>query len=173
MNLLLSPHHDDAELFASYACLRYRPHVVVCFTGGTRYGATDVRQAETAAAMRILGCEWSALYEQTDRAAYLESLDPARVFAPMPEPDGNAEHNFVGELALDLWPDRVTLYTTYTPSGRTVVGDPVRVEAGWKDLKRRALACYVSQIAHPGTRPHFRRPLDEYLVSADVLQAVA
>lgn len=174
MNLLLAPHHDDETLFAAYTLLRYRPHVAVCFDGGTRYGATSVRQAETAAATKMLGCTWEALYEQGgDLMTALAPCDPEQVFAPMPESHGHAEHNIVASIASDLWPDRVVYYTTYTAAGRTVVGDPVPIENGWDVLKVRALACYVSQIAHRGTRPHFLRPLDEYLVGADALRAAA
>ena len=173
MNLLLSPHHDDETLFAAYTLLRHRPHVVVCFDGGPRYGMPKVRKAETAAAMGILGCTWEPLYGQGDLAGALKRFDPVRVFAPLPESRGNFEHNLAGTVAADLWPDRVTYYTTYTPEGRTTLGEPVLVEDGWEALKRQALDCYRSQIAHPGTRPHFFRPLDEYLVAADALRVAA
>lgn len=168
MKLLLSPHHDDAELFASYVLLRHRPFVAVCFAGSPRYGDPATRRQETSEAMRILGCDWGKLPEG-DLRSELACFAPTHVWAPLPEPWGNCAHNLVGGLAAELWPDRVTFYTTYTTAGRTVIGDPVPVEPGWPDLKRVALACYRSQIEHPSTRPHFERPLDEYLTDAGAI----
>ncbi len=173
MNLFLAPHHDDETLFGAYTLLRFRPLVLVCFPGSARFGSTNVRQAETAAAMRILGCEWAPAYEDPDGyVGVLERLDPDRVWAPLPEADGHSDHNAVGETALRLWPDRTTLYATYTlAGGKTESGERVDVEPGWEDLKRRALACYVSQIEHAGTRPHFERSRDEYLADQTLVAA--
>jgi LmbE family N-acetylglucosaminyl deacetylase len=168
---LLAPHSDDEVLFATYTLLRHRPTVVVCFAGraGRHHVPDEQRSAETAAALRVLGCpehihlgrpadppDWDEL------ETHLRSLDVRHVWAPLPEEDGNSHHNWVGEMALRLWPGQVTLYATYTTAGKTTTGTPVQPQPGWEDLKRQALACYASQIANPGTRPHFERPLDEY-----------
>lgn len=172
MNLLLAPHNDDEALFASYLCLRHNPLVLVCFDGRRRrhYVPTAVREAETAAAMQILGCgyrqlhipcdppDWDALEE------HLAGHDPEHVWAPLPEPDGHSQHNGVGNLARRLWPDRTSLYATYTMGGgKTTAGEPVPIEPGWAELKQQALACYRSQLARPGTRPHFERSPHEYV----------
>ncbi len=62
--------------------------------------------------------------------------------------------------------DRVRFYPTYTrPGGRTAAG--VRVDPTPAEIagKLRAMACYRSQIENGLCRPHFLRPLDEYLVT--------
>lgn len=163
MNLFLAPHCDDETLFGAYTLLAHRPRVIVCFDGAPRHGEPAVRRAEFEAAMGVLGCDHEFLSGDLERLAV---YDPARVWAPYPESDGNVEHNLVAAYAHEFWADRVSYYTTYTTSGRTTVGDRVQPEPGWETLKRLALACYRSQIRHPGTAAHFYRPLDEYLVAA-------
>lgn len=181
MHVLLSPHNDDEALFASYVCLRYRPRVIVALDGGkpTRRWMADpeTRVAESAAAMDVLGCEfdhlgfpvdiedWSVVRERLRE----EISEPERVWAPLPELDGHRHHNRLAEAAVALWPGRVSFYSTYHVDAkgwpnRSVVGEPVEVEDGWEELKRKALACYPSQSEAEGTAMHFERPLDEYVV---------
>lgn len=146
-----------------------------CFDGAPRHGTFETRWAEAQASTRVLGCEAIALRELpetlTDRLAV---FDPEHVWAPLPEPDGNAEHNIVGEIAERLWPGRTTFYTTYNAiTGRTTVGEPVRTEPSWEQLKRQALRCYESQQVNPATRPHFERGLGEYELTRDVAECRA
>lgn len=164
MKLLLSPHYDDETLFASYTLLRHHPLVVFCFAGSPRFGSRDTRIGEAKAAMSVLGCQWQE-DEDGDLGERLAGFSPETVWAPFPEPDGHHDHNRVGVLAARLWPDRTAFYTTYTTNGRSTAGVPVATEPGWADLKRLALACYESQSSNPATRPHFDRPLDEYVVN--------
>lgn len=180
MKLFLSPHCDDEALFGAYTILRHRPLVVVCFDGRlARHLATpEQREAETVAAMEILGCQAeflripSASDGEDELEGLLEHYDPEWVWAPLPEEDGHAHHNTVGESARRLWPDITTWYATYTlAGGKTEIGDPVPVEDGWPELKRQALDCYVSQIARAGTRTHFERSLDEYLTDPALVTA--
>ncbi len=163
MKLLLSPHPDDETLFAAYTLLEHQPLVIVCYPGAPRHGSPETRLAETGQAMRLLGCDWLPP-PSGDLEATLALYDPEHVWAPLPEPGGNSDHNTVGELAVELWPWKVTWYTTYTAEGRTTVGDRVETRDGWETLKLRALSCYQSQIKHSGTRPHFHRGLDEHVV---------
>ena len=172
MKILLSPHADDETLFACYTLLRERPHVILCLSGAPRHGSNEVRLAEFAAAMEIVGCSWTSLIDAELRDE-LSRLEPEHVWAPLPEPDGNGDHNWVGELALDLWPDNVTLYTTYTPASRTTQGELVIPEPSWVNIKRSALACYRSQLMTPGVREHFFRPFDEYLVQGALVERAA
>lgn len=179
-HLLLSPHNDDEALFASYVCLRHRPKVIVALDGGTskRYHPDPAeRAAESAAAMGILGCEFEHLGFPVDIRDWQDVSDllalrdaPDRVWAPLIEADGHRHHNRLAEVAIQLWPGRVSFYATYHVDEdgwphKTVVGDPVPTEDGWPELKRRALGCYRSQIEQSGTSMHFEQPLDEYVVS--------
>lgn len=167
MKILLAPHCDDETLFAAYICLREHPWVVFCFDGAARHGCSEIRTREADAATRLLGCDMIALHSTPSTLrADLAGYEPSHVWAPLPEQDGNSDHNAVGEIARDLWPDRTTFYTTYTPAGRTVAGVRIEPLPGWETLKRRAMSCYESQYALPGVRPHFQRGLDEYEVPA-------
>ncbi len=163
MNILLAPHPDDETLFAAYTLLEHHPIVLVCYPGAARHGAPEKRLAELADAMRVLDCKW-APPPNGDLEESLRRFDVDHAWAPYPEPGGHSVHNRVGELAVELWPGRVTWYTTYTEEGRSTAGALVSPKDGWQQLKIRALNCYASQIAHPGTRPHFKRGLEEYLV---------
>ncbi len=165
MKIALSPHADDTELFACYTLLRERPNVVLCLPGAERHGSFDVRLAEFESAMCVLGCDWISIAEDPEPLEeVLKRFDAEHIYAPLPEPDGNDDHNLVGELAARLWPGKVTFYTTYTPGQRTTRGERVPLDPSWLGLKRKALDCYRSQQAIPGIRAHFNRPLDEYLV---------
>ncbi len=167
MKILLTPHADDETLFACYTLLRERPHVVLCLPGARRHGALSVRTAEFGAAMEVLGCEWVSIADELEESLedVLSRFEADHVYAPLPEDDGNDEHNLIGEIAAQIWPGAVTFYTTYTPGSRTTRGEAVPFDETWPALKRDALACYRSQQAIPGMREHFNRPLDEYLVS--------
>ncbi len=165
MKLLLAPHADDAELFACYTLLRERPNVVLCLPGAERHGSFDVRLAEFESAMAVIGCDWISIVDEPEPLEQvLTRFDAEHIYAPLPEPDGNDDHNLVGELAARLWPGKVTFYTTYTPGARTTRGERVPSDPSWLGLKRKALDCYRSQQAIPGIRAHFTRPFDEYLV---------
>jgi LmbE family N-acetylglucosaminyl deacetylase len=143
------------------------------------FGVTaDEREAETAAAMDVLGCDW-AQWPYLDSApdwdeimaqlAHIEYLGVERVFAPAVEEGGHDQHNRIGELADAIFGDRVTHYTTYEHgrgrSGRDRADAiPVPFEPGWVELKQRALACYQSQIRLESTGHHFTQPLDEWVL---------
>ena len=168
MKILLSPHFDDETLFAAFICLREHPWVVFCFDGAPRHGDVQTRMREADAAMRLLGCDMTALHSTPGHlAGQLAEYVPTHVWAPLPEDGGNSDHNIVGETARDLWPDRTTFYSTYTDTGRTVTGVKVEPLGGWETLKRRAMSCYESQYALSAMRPHFQRGLDEYEVEAN------
>jgi LmbE family N-acetylglucosaminyl deacetylase len=175
--LLLSPHNDDEVLFASFLCLRYQPHVVICFRSfrmadpaypGGRPVSFRERELETQRAMYALGCKWTQWPLRDDRpnAEELEAWmiglrDPAgaddwdHVFAPAIEEWGHDDHNMVGEVALTVFKDvPITWYLTYTTHGRSR-GTEIEFEPEWVAKKLHAMACYKSQAAHPATRNHF------------------
>lgn len=167
--------NDDAELFAAFSCLRYRPDVVVClrsYVEEARYGVTaETREAETAAALEILGCSWEQWPYRDDRPIpgdFFDLLmtrrdDYDRVFAPAVEDGGHEHHSKIGQVAEAVFGDRVVSYLTYTRhGGRSRDGVEVVPEPGWIAKKSRALACYRSQIALPDMAPHFVGELREW-----------
>ena len=173
-SLLLAPHNDDETLFASFLCLRHRPLIVVCLRSmrmaeksypHPEFSMTFAeREAETAAAMEILGCEWvqweipdtrpNPVPELAAMLALAGEWD--QVFAPAVEDGGQFQHDTIGVLADSIFgADKVTHYLTYTTGGRSTDGEEVPYEPEWPALKLRALACYETQIKHPSTRAHF------------------
>jgi LmbE family N-acetylglucosaminyl deacetylase len=188
-SLLLSPHNDDECLFGSYTILRERPHVIVCFaslaqsfTDSTITAAR--RTLETRRALDILDPyvkfeqwdipDWPKRDDGTDPRAHSNRLRAQmgqlardrqydRVFAPLPEPEGDPQHNLVGETARALWGDRVTFYCTYQlHHGKTTSSNKVLYHPEWPARKRLALACYESQLSLPSTVHHFTGDLDEF-----------
>lgn len=178
MNVLLSPHPDDETLFATYACLRYRPLVIHClrsFVAATwPDGPTwEQREPEAAAACAILGCRREQRIYPDDAPPWdelradLATLRPETVWAPLPEPDGHDHHNQIGRMARELFDD-VRFYATYTRGGgKTTAGRLVEPEPGWEAIKRQAMSCYVTQATHPMTQAAFNEwAIDEYEVRA-------
>lgn len=160
-SVFLAPHHDDETLFGAFTLLREKPLVVVVYDGGPE------REAETEAAMEIIGCtvEHWRLPRDIGVEALTERIDGAfdRIFAPMWEADGQPQHNTVSNAAANhrAWP-HITWYATYTPAGKTVTANEVPFEREWIGLKLRALACYPSQFCHPSHAPHFLRDQREF-----------
>lgn len=177
MEVFVSPHADDEALFGAFTLLRHRPLVYVCFQSrrARHLCSLEQREAETAAAMEVLGCEFVQPRIPCDPPDF-EALEqqlladfpspPDRVWAPLPEEDGNSQHNRTGELCAQLWPGRVSFYATYTgPGHRSRAGELVEPEPGWDVLKQAAMDCYVSQKTYVGTAYHWQQGLDEYVAS--------
>jgi LmbE family N-acetylglucosaminyl deacetylase len=178
--VLLSPHNDDAELFACWALLEHAPHVIVCLKSD-RMGQVDypgpvvtaeTREAETDAAMRLLGCTW-AQWPFLDSAPQWSLVAGAiglladrydHCIAPAVEEGGHEQHNVIGRMALESFgPERVTQYLTYTRlHGRSTDGREVPVDVA---RKRCALDCYESQRTHPMTAAHFKTDLREFVLA--------
>ena len=176
MDVYLAPHNDDDVLWGTYTLLRYKPLVIVClrsyieasWPGGPVY---QTREAETAKALEILGCEY-VQWEIPDSAPDWDEVrrrlyaleDVERVWAPLPEENGHLHHNALAAAALQVFP-QARLYATYTyGGGKSTIGEVVEPEPGWEELKRRAMACYVSQATHPATHlPFDTWDISEYL----------
>lgn len=174
--VLFSPHNDDAVLFAAHACLEHDPLVVTVLRSqvqedrGTGITA-ETREREDGCAFAELGLtdwlQWPYPDVATDWGAVEnamrlldERVQPERVFAPAPEPLGHSDHNAVGNLAADVFGERVTGYLTYRRGKGRSRGALVTMQPDWVARKLRALACYQSQIAEPSTRPWFVELLD-------------
>ena len=175
--LFLSPHNDDETLFGAFTLLRHKPKVLVCLRSDKQenvYGfrvTSSEREAETDAAMKILGCEWEqwpfldSVLDWTMMAEWFTplSLRHGEIFAPAVEDGGHEQHNHIGEIAdIVFGVDRVTHYMTYTNGRGRSTGVPVPYEREWVALKLRALACYESQIRLESTGHHFVQGLEEW-----------
>lgn len=181
--MFLSPHADDEVLFGAYTLMRHNPDVILCSGAGATVEQQQ-RHTELDAALAELGHsglvhKWpyaegglDAGQMAQDLSVWAAAWDPLeaatrgyyhRVFAPLVEADGHAEHNAVGRAALEAFgPERVVWYPTYTRGGgRTKnVGVEVPVVPSMVQAKLRALAAYASQIEHPQRRPWFYDMLD-------------
>lgn len=171
--ILLAPHGDDETLFAAYTCMRTRAHVIVC-THDRDPDVRATRSREVTSALTILGCSnhvWpiSELELNPETAKlWLQGWDapkggfpPQQVYAPAIHPEGHEQHNLIGELAREVFGDRVVHYLTYAPRGqRQRDGEEVVPTSEEIARKLRALACYRTQIENPATRPWFFELLD-------------
>lgn len=179
---ILVPHADDETLFASSFIMRYDPDVYLCYMPEP----TEERETRTDEFKRALvelhgddEFTWLGAYEGGDLLGLKKRLEdwlPPPLFldrrrnavyydhiiAPVPYEHGHAEHNRVGELALEVYgPGNVTLYHTYTRSGGRIAGATrIELSPGEVVRKLRALACYRSQIEHEARRPWFTSQLD-------------
>lgn len=172
MSIFLSPHNDDETLFGAFTLLREKPLVVVITDGyiqaerGERVTAME-RRFETRQAMELLGC--SVLFGGIrDTELTKEALERALkrlyttdiVYAPKPYPNGNPQHNLVGEVAA-LFPN-VVYYATYSKDNLYEIGDvEIKPTEEELQLKQKALQCYESQLKLPSTRPHFEAVLNK------------
>ncbi len=176
MKLFVSPHCDDAELFACFTLLREKPLVIVVFDGyvqaARRLAVTwDQRRRETRAAcaildveVRFLGCRDDFPPDARSLNAMLASYYGDAIYAPASETDGHAQHNLVAEACMGL--PVIENYMTYTTRGKSTSDRPVPIlDGSWIALKHKALACYESQMSldpRMGCAPHFLRDMTEY-----------
>lgn len=168
MSILFQPHSDDCVLFSAFNAQRYQPKVITVLRS-VKQAAQGIkhstRAAEDQEAMAILGCkleqwpepdsapDWSAV------GAMMRELVVARdeqVFAPAVEEDGHEQHSMIGQLALDIFGDRVISYLTYRRGHGRSVGVEVPFEPWMIAFKLRALSCYQSQMGpKTGTQTWF------------------
>jgi LmbE family N-acetylglucosaminyl deacetylase len=167
---------DDETLFATFTCLRHRPHVLVVLKSqlqedrGTGITART-REMETGRAMEILGCTWRQWpypdsdpdWNEIEDRLQVAGRDYDHCFAPAFEDVGHEQHNQVAELARHIFDGRVTHYLTYRRGPGRTPGTRATFMPHWPVLKLRALACYESQIAEPSTRDWFLGEQWEYL----------
>lgn len=166
MTYLISPHDDDAVLFAALTCLREHPTVIVVADSYVQPARGEVgcsaedRAAESAAAHAVLGCETIRLGLRDD-ALVLDDVVRAlasvlsrddTVYVPALEA-GHPQHDLVTLAAAAFCGTaRLRCYSTYARLSRYHVTElqPVgTTEVEWTrpeyELKQQALACYASQ----------------------------
>lgn len=169
MNYLLSPHDDDAALFAAVTCLRERPTIVVVTDSYVQPARGEVgcsaeeRAAETDAAHAVLGCQTVRLGLRDDdlTMAHVQRAlsDPSlslyqaeKVYVPALE-GGHTQHDLVAQAAAAVFGTaNLRCYSTYAKLSQYLAVDlrPVgTTEIEWTrpeyELKQRALQCYDSQ----------------------------
>jgi LmbE family N-acetylglucosaminyl deacetylase len=165
MNILLAPHNDDEALFCSYIIQQNNPLVIVVTDGMNMIhkGITpEIRREETLRAMEILGASVLFLGLHDDKltpsqvAFALKGIKPSWVFAPAVYKHGHIGHNIVGQVALDLWKDKVIKYATYQVNDFELKGDiavyPTKKEECLKEL---ALKEYRTQNVDGVAKVHF------------------
>lgn len=172
MNLAIIPHEDDESLFLAYTLMREKPLVVVVTDSYIQPNRGDIgcsareRREETSKAMKLVGCP---VYFAGIRDDMMDNMDLInllcnfegfeKVYAPAIQ-GGNAQHDMIGNVAVQVFGDKLVQYTTYT---KTELWTPGNIEivptAAEVELKNKMLDCYQSQINLPATRPHFNAVL--------------
>jgi LmbE family N-acetylglucosaminyl deacetylase len=174
MKLFVSPHNDDAALFASFTLQRERPLVLTVFDSHVQVSrghyACDAatRRKEDAAAMEILGCgiAFSGVSDEEPELTIKERVrgalshwTPSEVWIPAVEDGGHLQHNLVGEIGSDVFAgSKIHRYLTYTRThGKSTNGREVKPTGAMMMKKLQALACYRTQIEIDalGCWPHF------------------
>lgn len=174
MNLLISPHDDDQNLFACFTLMREKPLVVVCLDSYIQPKRGEIgcshneRAVESLRAAILIGHLVTRLGLPDDepledlRASLREYLggsfytDPThfdKVYIPAYHDGGNIHHNLVAEVTREVFPNAIQ-YPTYISTDLMVKGNieivPTQEEI---ELKNKALACHKSQVRI--NRPHF------------------
>ena len=167
--LFMSPHNDDEALFGAYIIQVYKPLVVILtdsyiqYERGEKMSHKDIRTAESAAAMKILGAEVEFLHipdKDFNEEVCTLALQPYvpkmykpsefdMIFAPSAIEGGNWMHDITGQVADKLWPGLVHHYSTYTkareyPEGHTLIWATPEMQS----KKLEALKCYQSQMVN-------------------------
>ena len=163
MRVFLSPHSDDVILFGAYTIMREKPLVIIC-THATMQGDNGYERAmESYRAMKMLGASVMFLGIDEDRLTeeileeklrFLDDDDYLYLYAPEYEENGNPHHNIVANVAKKMtW--RTSTYKTYTGLETRTVGKEVIPTPEELELKKRAMACYKTQIENPNTAHYF------------------
>ena len=165
--IFLAPHNDDESLFGAFTLIRVKPLVIVCTDSYIQYMRGDVgceaaiRREETIKAMAIaecpvafLGIPDTGLTEEILRDR-LKHFKPEQIYVPAIQ-GGNAQHDLVGKVAMELFGDKCERYTTYTKTELYTTGNyEIKPKHDEMDKKLRMLNCYESQLNLKSTLPHF------------------
>lgn len=178
-SLIISPHNDDLELYCCYTAMREKPLVVVVTDSYIQPNRGEIgcsareRREETSKAMKLAGCP---VYFAGIRDDMVDNMDLInlfcnfegfeKVYAPAIQ-GGNPQHDMIGNMAVQVFGDKLVQYTTYTKTELWTPGSievvPTQEEI---ELKEKMLWCYQSQIKLPSTAPHFEAVLgkSEWLI---------
>ena len=170
MKIFLSPHNDDETLFGAYTIMREKPLVIIVTDSYIQQergdeATTGERIEETKKAMKLAGAEVEFLHipDKDFTLAGLEELlwkygRPSIVYAPAFEEGGNYIHNSVGQIAR-LVLGNVKHYNTYVSGNDKTKGSELIIPTEEeKELKKKMLACYTSQLKIPTCANFFKHP---------------
>ncbi len=172
--IFLSPHSDDETLFGAYTIMKEKPLVIICTDSYLQGDNLLARRNESRDAMDILGADvWflsipdfldDIVFRTILRSKFRRFADTEVVYAPNVD-CSNRHHKAAGEVAKEIF-DNVVFYDTYKDSwGTTGIGQKVTITNDEKQLKKRVMLWYKSQIEREQTRKHFREVWDEYITS--------
>ena len=161
MQIFLSPHNDDEALFGAYTIMREKPMVVVV-THSTLQGNNGHKRAmESYKAMKVLeapvcflGIDEDKLTEDTLYKKLLTFPFDTFYYIPEYERDGNPHHNIVHETVRRMT-DNYTVYQTYSGLEDRAMGREIVPTEKELELKKKAMACYKTQIENPNTAHYF------------------
>ena len=168
-SILLATHNDDETIFASYIIQIFKPLVVIVTDSYVQWQegiSPKQRIDETKKAMDVLGASTTFLHIRDTEIGLpatihslvnlLTSFKPCKlVFAPAIE-GGNEQHDLIGQIADEVFGDKVKHYHAYTKNRIYPFGKfKVQATTQMKKNKLLALDCYQSQINRKKTRPYF------------------
>lgn len=165
--IFLSVHNDDESLFGAFTLIRVKPLVIVVTDSyiqperGDLGCTAEIRRQETIEAMKIaecpvvfLGIKDTELTEEVLRER-LKHFKPEQIYVPAIQ-GGNAQHDLVGKVAMELFGNKCERYTTYTKTELYTTGNyEIKPKHDEMDKKLRMLNCYESQLNLGSTLPHF------------------
>lgn len=171
--IFLAPHNDDETLYGAFTLMRVKPLVVVVTDSYIQPERGDVgcdaetRRKETIEAMKIaecpvvfLGIKDTELTEEVLRER-LRQFNTEQIYVPAIQ-GGNAQHDLVGKVAMELFGHRCERYTTYTKTELYTRGNyEVKPKPDETYKKRQMLLCYASQLELNSTLPHFQAVIDQ------------
>lgn len=161
MKILLSPHSDDAILFASFIIQREKPIVVTVTNCTTQNGNGKERMFEDIEAMKILGvpiCFLNIDEDKLDGLSFLKAILPLyteeTVYIPEYEENGNPQHNLINEISKKIFPNTKE-YKTYSGLEDRTIGKKIIPTEEELELKKEAMDCYTTQMENPLTAHYF------------------
>ncbi len=166
MKYIISPHQDDAVLFASYIIQREKPIVISVVHPTLQEDNTYERILEDYKAMKILDVPIMFLKIDEDKLNennlydklfdLKDSQGDDEVWIPEYEENGNPQHNLVNKVANQVWEDyNIHTYKTYTGLEDRTIGKEIIPTKEELELKKQAMACYNTQINNPLTKHYF------------------
>lgn len=166
MKILISPHSDDATLFASFTIQREKPLIITATHATMQGGNGNERVLEDYMASKILGVPICFLGIDEDKLTeeilnekyeiigvndeYLDTM-----YIPEYKENGNPQHNLINKYFKKRYSFLVKEYKTYSGIEDRTIGKEIIPSEEELEIKKRAMACYRTQIENPMTAHYF------------------